>query len=360
MPNTDLGSSSAAQFGRANNFDLIRLLLAVLVILSHSYIMFDGKDSSDPLAAIFHGVTLGEFAVDGFFLLSGYLIVQSWEKGPNLRYFIMKRVLRIYPGFIVAGLLSALVVGPLGAQAASYFSELEVFKLAKSMLLLKVPAVPPSFESLPYPTVNGSMWTIFFEFVCYLAVAVLGLAGAIRVRRYWMVATLALVLLDMAQHALHFLPSQNFYFPALRLSTFFFIGGCFYLFRERIPFHLLQPMPMLACVLLLLAGISFKELPNFVLAVGAGYLLFCVAFWQQPMLGWYRRFPDMSYGVYLYGWPVQKLLLWYVPGMTPRTLFASALACSLSLGLVSWYAIERPFLRLKSINWRFFKFGVSY
>lgn len=352
-----------ARSERANNFDLLRLLLAVLVILSHSYIMFDGKDASDPLASIFHGVTLGELAVDGFFLLSGYLIVQSWEKSPDFWSFMMKRILRIYPGFIVAALLSALVVGPLGTTAAAYFSQLELFKLAKSMLLLKVPAVPPSFESLPFPTVNGSMWTIFFEFICYLAVAALGLAGAIRARRYWLMATLLLVALGIAQKVWHFLPAQNFYFPALRLSTFFFIGACFYLFRERVPYprrSSFRPLPLLGCSLLFLVGISYKELPDVILAAGAGYLLFSVAFWQQPILRWYRRFPDMSYGVYLYGWPVQKLLLWYLPGMTPHTLFATSLVGSLALGLISWYAIESPFLKLKTADWRFTKLKVTY
>lgn len=348
---------------RANNFDLLRLLLAVFVILSHSYIMFDGKDASDPLASLFQGITLGELAVNGFFLLSGYLIVQSWEKTPDLWSFMMKRIWRIYPGFIVAALFSAFVAGPLGSNAASYLSQLELFKLAKSMLFLKVPAVPPSFESLPFPTVNGSMWTIFFEFLCYLAVAVLGLTGAIRHRRYWLMATLLLVALGIAQKAWHFLPAQNFYFPALRLSTFFFVGACFYLFREYVPYPdrtSSRWLPVSACSLLLLLGVSYKALPDIVLATGAGYLLFSLAFWQHPVLSRYRKFPDMSYGVYLYGWPVQKLLLWYVPGMTPRTLFASALACSLVLGLVSWYAIERPFLKLKAINWRLIKPKFTY
>lgn len=352
-----------AQSERANNFDLLRLLLAVLVILSHSYIMFDGRDESDPLASVFHGVTLGELAVDGFFLLSGYLIVQSWEKKPDFLSFMMKRVLRIYPGFIVAALFSALVAGPLGTSAAAYFSQLELFKLVKSMLLLKVPAVPASFESLPFPTVNGSMWTIFFEFLCYLAVAALGLAGAIRNRRYWLMATLLLVALGIVQKAWQVLPAENFYFPALRLSTFFFIGACFYLFREHVPYPRRSPFHqalLLACGLLFLIGVSYKALPHVLLAASAGYLLFSAAFWQQPILGWYRKCPDLSYGVYLYGWPVQKLLLWYVPGITPRTLFASALAGSLALGLISWYAIERPFLKLKMIEWRSRRLKVTY
>jgi peptidoglycan/LPS O-acetylase OafA/YrhL len=357
METTQLDIGRVPTRGRVNNFDLLRLILAILVILSHSYILMDGKDASDPLAAIFHGVTLGELAVDGFFLLSGYLIVQSWDSEARPVAFLKKRVLRIYPGFIVAALVSALVVGPLGTDASRYFAELDIYKLVKSIAVLKVPAVPATFDGYPFPTVNGSMWTIFFEFLCYMAVLAFGVAGAIRLPRYWLAISLVIVITGIVQKLTHIFPDQNFYLPILRFSTFFFIGGCFYLYREKIRF---SPGLALLCGVFLLIGISHKEYPELVLAAGAGYLLFYLAFWRRPALIISGKFPDVSYGVYLYGWPVQKLLLWYVPGITPKLLFVASLAIALGLGMLSWYAIEKPFMKMKNLQWSWKKVRLTY
>jgi peptidoglycan/LPS O-acetylase OafA/YrhL len=341
---TDASALSANEGIRSNNFDLLRLLFAVLVILSHSFVLIDGKDDRDPLFYLFHGFTLGEFSVDGFFLLSGYLIVQSWKANPSPFKFMRKRILRIYPGFLAAALFSALIVGPMGSHPEQYFSDLNVWQLVKSLVVLKVPAVPPVFHGLPYPTVNGSMWTIFFEFVCYSAVLVLGMMGVIRDRAAWLAITLLIFGIGIMQKAFHVFPEENFYFPVLRFFIYFFAGGCFRLYRERIVF---KPWLALACGLFLLVGIGHKGVPDFVAATAGGYLLFYLAFWQSPMLQRFRNYPDVSYGVYLYGWPVQKMLLWYVPLLSPWTLFPLACTLSLILGWMSWYAIEKPFIEMK-------------
>jgi peptidoglycan/LPS O-acetylase OafA/YrhL len=346
-----------SQIRHANNFDLLRLIFAVMVILSHSFVLIDGNNDRDPLTFFFHGITLGEFAVDGFFLLSGYLIVQSWSMRPDPVAFMKKRVLRIYPGFIVAALISALVVGPLGSDAVQYFSDLKIGKLLKSMLFLKVPAVPPAFNGLPYPTVNGSMWTIFFEFACYAAVMVLGMMGAIRTRRAWLAITLMLFVLGIIHKATHVFPEENFYLPIIRFSNFFFAGGCFYLFSEKMRF---KPWLALLCGVLLIIGISNKNMPELILAIAGGYLLFYIAFYQSTTLAQFMSLPDVSYGVYLYGWPVQKLLLWYVPSISSWILFPLSCAVALILGFMSWHFVERPFMEMKTLIGRWKKAGLGY
>jgi peptidoglycan/LPS O-acetylase OafA/YrhL len=106
---------------RENNFNFMRLVFALLVILGHSPELVDGNQSREVLMRIFGTMTCGGFAVDGFFLLSGYLIMQSWERQPDGWKFLKKRLLRIYPGFIVASLICAFVVGPLAGDSATYF-----------------------------------------------------------------------------------------------------------------------------------------------------------------------------------------------------------------------------------------------
>ncbi|RZI40227.1 acyltransferase [Herbaspirillum sp. HC18] len=349
--------TSLGHVGHANNFDLLRLIFAIMVILSHSFILIDGNNNRDPLTFFFHGITLGEFAVDGFFLLSGYLIVQSWSMRPDPIVFMRKRILRIYPGFIVAALISALVVGPLGADAAQYFSELKIGQFLKSMLLLKVPAVPPAFNTLPYPTVNGSMWTIFFEFTCYTAVLLLGVTGAIRARRAWLAITLLIFLIGVVHKTTHLFPEENFYLPIIRFSNFFFAGGCFFLYPEKIKF---KPWMAVLCGMLLLFAISHKDMPELLMALAGGYLLFYAAFYPSQALAHFRSCPDVSYGVYLYGWPVQKLLLWYVPSISSWILFPLSCALALVLGFMSWHLIESPFMEMKPLLGRWKKTGFGY
>jgi peptidoglycan/LPS O-acetylase OafA/YrhL len=101
---------------RQNNFNLVRLLLALLVLLSHAPELIDGNRSQEILTRMFGTLSFGELAVDGFFLLSGYLIMQSWDAQPQAWPFLKKRMLRIYPGFVIATLVCAFAVGPLAAE----------------------------------------------------------------------------------------------------------------------------------------------------------------------------------------------------------------------------------------------------
>src|SRR3977135_675481 len=155
---------------RRNNFNFLRLLFASLVLLSHSSELLDGNREREPLFAIFHTISFGDLAVDGFFLLSGYLIVQSWQLNPSWLRFLKKRILRIYPAFIVASLVCAFIVGPLGSDAAAYFRAFDAPTFIRSMFLLYDPITPQVFEGSPAPYVNGAMWTTKHEFRCYLMV----------------------------------------------------------------------------------------------------------------------------------------------------------------------------------------------
>src|SRR3569833_2262835 len=100
-----------AQSHRSNNLDIMRLMLAAGVLLSHSYELIDGNRSREPLTRIFRTISLGEFVVDAFFVLSGFVIAMSWDRQPNVRRFMVNRILRIYPGFVVAYLFSVLIAG---------------------------------------------------------------------------------------------------------------------------------------------------------------------------------------------------------------------------------------------------------
>ncbi len=337
--------------GRDNNFSFIRLLLAGLVLLSHSPELKDGNRHREILTRLFHTVSFGEVAVTGFFLLSGYLIVQSWQHNPNIFDFLKKRALRIYPGFIVASIVCVFVVGPLGATVASdYLSQFNFLRLIKNIVLLRSPDSPPIFQGHPWPHLNGSMWTIAYEFRCYLLVALLGLMGVIRQRKLWLVISALLLLLLLIPYQIHNFPFKGSGLllgepsTSLRFAAFFVMGGCAYLFRDKIAYT--RKGGIIAAPLLILC-LFRNPLAYFALATFGAYLFFWFAFAKIPLLDRFKSYSDISYGVYLYGWPLQKLLLWYIPGLSPWLLFVLALAFSGVCGLLSWRFVERPALRFK-------------
>lgn len=325
---------------RYNNFNLLRLIFAILVLLSHSFELIDGNRSREILTSIFHTISFGELAVDGFFLLSGYLIVQSWQSFPRPGQFLKKRILRIYPGFIAATIICTFIVAPIGSNIPNYFSGFPFLNFLENTAFLRLPITLPVFSGQSYPMVNGAMWTIFIEFECYLVVLLIGFLGGVGKRKVWLYLTLA-ILCGLGYE------KSGFTFPyeiPFRLGSFFFVGGCFYLYKELVSFN---RKLVFACALLLIVLMTNSSSAEFALAILGGYLLFQFAFMPSPFLAGFLKFPDISYGVYLYGWPTQKLLLWNFPMMSPWTLFTLTCCICFVCGLISWYGIEKQFLKFK-------------
>lgn len=342
---------------RSNNFSFLRLVFASLVILSHSFELVDGNRHRELLTSLFGTLSFGEFAVDGFFLLSGYLIVQSWLSQPQPLLFVRKRVLRIYPAFIVCSIFCALIVGPLASSAVDYFSQFQVAKFIAGSFVLNRPLIPPVFIG----QVNGAMWTIQFEFLCYLSVLLFGVLSLFKKRFFWLLSAIILTLLfinvttvnyvviHLTQHLSNHTTSYILFYSNqfIRLAMFFFVGGSFYLYKEFVPFN-----RTLACLsLLTLFALMFnKYCAEVALAFFGGYILFFIAFTKFTTIDPFRKLPDISYGLYLYSWPVQKLIIWYIVGISPWLVFVLTFLISACLGTLSWYGIEKPFLKLKYIN----------
>lgn len=345
-----MASTASEAERRGNNFNILRLMLALMVLLSHSFDLVDGGPRREPLARLVHATTLAGLALPSFFLISGYLILQSWQHDPHLWRFAARRALRIYPGFIVAVLISAFVAGPLGAASSTYFAELSVPHLLAKTLLLRAPEVPPVFEGTPYAVVNSPPWTISHEARCYAALALLGLAGVTSRPRPWLAISLGLTALSFVFRT----PETVTFKPALlllgdpihllRFAAFFCAGGCFYLYRERIRY---RGRWALGAALLAVPALFHQNTARLALLTLGAYVLFWLAFAPIPALRRLSRSTDISYGTYLYGWPTQKLLLWYQPGLTPWALFGLATLLAGTCGLLSWHLVERPFLRRK-------------
>ncbi|MDB6172546.1 MAG: acyltransferase [Chthoniobacteraceae bacterium] len=330
-----------------NNFQIIRFILATLVLFSHSYQLIDGDARREPLAK-WCGFTLGHVAVCGFFILSGFLIAKSWDRQPHFGDFIVRRVARIYPGFVICGIVCVFVVGPLGAlDASSYFQTCEFGSLSQ-MLVLRWPRTPPAFLGWPYPSLNGSVWSIPYEFRCYVLVALLGIFGAFK-RKAWLAGFILCACIASCFVIPNFRP-KSFLFVVfgepdvlVTMGTVFLAGVGFYVFRNLIAYRMSYVFIAATCLFVGVALLpSNPELP---LAIAGGYLLLGFAHLNLASLRVINLLPDFSYGLYLYGWPLQKISLWMYPSLQPVALFFLVVGPASLLGLLSWFCVEKHFLR---------------
>jgi peptidoglycan/LPS O-acetylase OafA/YrhL len=338
---------------RQNGFGALRLLFASLVILAHCPYLLDGNRSREPLTQMFHtSLSFGVLAVDGFFLISGYLIAQSFLASP--RGYFRRRAVRIYPAFIACSIICALLVGPLVGGLPPTGAG-EWWRLVWRMALLQSPISDGALAGTHNNTLDGSMWTIAYEFRCYVLVALLGWTGLLR-RRWTMLAlTSGLLFLRLAH--LWWPEPQDVHMSdmglilvgqpseTIRLTAVFMVGICFQLFRPQ-----LKGSVALACAFALLPLMYVEGVAEVALVTLGAYGLFWMAFeWDFKPLKTINAKDDISYGVYLYAWPITSLVIWYWKGVPLWALDAITFAGALACGALSWFLLEKRALKLKAL-----------
>lgn len=345
---------------RRNNLNLVRLILAVTVLFSHGFQVAQGNYLGEPLVSLLHPgnfMTLGTTAVCGFFALSGFVITISWQRQPAWRRFLANRVRRIYPGFLTVMALQSFLVAPfVTLHPPQFYSLRQLAELGSDMLFLLpygwpfngLLAVFPNNPEHGGASLNPSLWTLRYEFWCYLLVLALGLLGGLRHR--WLIAGLFLAswLLLVSGFQLPWPRGLTAVFgPVLlwpRLLCCFLSGAVFALLREHIPHS--GWLAALAAVLLAVVSPLWRFGLEALFPLAGTYLLFWFGFHPILRLEGLTRWGDFSYGTYLYGFPIQQLLVHGFPGrFTGWTLFACALPLTLALGALSWHWVEKRFLR---------------
>ena len=295
---------------------------------------------------------LGKLAVYGFFFISGYLVVDSAMRS-TFPSFLAKRVLRIVPGFVVAYLLSITLVFWL---AGGSFDELTptqwATKLAKVAFLLNPAEVGSAFAGTPAPDVNGSLWTIAYEFRCYVLAALVVFLLAQRTATFVVIAAALVVVLlaGLSRDVVFKLDVANFepignVDDAVRFTMIFAIGALYQLQKHRVRG---DGRLAILCAGLLVLGLTSDRLAPILVGVCGGYLVLYLAFLgpRSPLNAINRR-TDISYGVYLYAWPIQKLLILYLPGIAPMALTALTLPLAVIAGFFSWHLVEKIAIRVR-------------
>ena len=333
----------SAPIARRNNFDALRLVAAVSVIFSHSFLIAEGTQRHEWLVLLTGSQSiLGLCGVFVFFAISGFLVTQSFEATGDPLRFLAKRALRIFPGLFIATALSAFVLAPLVTtlEPGAYFSQPAPYRYVVGNTLLdpgvhELPGVmfvnnPAGLE------INGSMWTLRIEFIMYLMVLGLGVTRLLTLPVIMMLLALGIACLHF--QALDLLGGWGW------LLGFFAAGMVLYKLRDSRVFD--GRIALLALAGLVLSVPLREFIPLFPL-FGCYLALWLALNPRLPVIP-AARFGDLSYGLYIYGWPVEQAAIWLTGGRAAWwQVFAIALPATAAFAFLSWHLIERPALRLK-------------
>lgn len=332
----------------SNNITILRHLAALLVLVNHSFDLM-GRSASDPIRLLTGGYTSSSrIGLIFFFFISGLLITQSLFSSDNIKHFLWKRILRIYPAVIAVVLLTVFVVGPIftGLSIGDYFSHQMTWEyLFGGMSLIRLRFYLP--DTFSEQGVNGSLWSLPIEFRFYILLAIFFVAGILKngARRTAIILFILVVYLFygyLPQSAL-----SAYFGPYVRWSAFFFLGSYVYFFREKIKMNFWILLALLVLWYLMrdieIAG-RFTELICF------SYMVLFLSY-HTPVVG--KKFfskNDFSYSIYIYAFPIQQMILHcFADKVTPWGLAGLTAIALIPFCYFSWHYIEKPALRLKHV-----------
>jgi peptidoglycan/LPS O-acetylase OafA/YrhL len=346
---------------RNNALNAWRLAMATGVILWHSWLVTGRTISFEPAHQLMRDVW-----VDGFFAISGFLITWSWFRRPRLRDYFVARGLRILPAFWVCLIVIAFVIAPIGVaiQGGSPGKLLLSpgpigYVLNNSALLIKQGDISGTPIGVPLPGEwDSSLWTLYWEALCYIAIAILGITGLLR--RRWVIPLLFALAVAWSTR----LPSMSAIVEAppdkrppldaatqllitegasARFAMMFLAGTLLYQVRNVIPAR--WSFVALSVAIVLIASLlpNYRWLAAFPLAYA---LVVSGALIHNPRL---RLRTDLSYGVYIYAFPIQQILvICGLAFLAPPVFAIIAAALTLPLAALSWFLVEKPAMSLKA------------
>ena len=338
---------------RRNNFDALRLVAAASVVFSHSFLIAEGTQDHEPLIWLTGNQSiLGLVGVFVFFAISGFLVTQSFEETGDPGRFLMKRALRIFPGLFVATLLSAFVLAPVVTSLpfGLYLSRAEPYEyvLGNTLLDQTVHELPGVrfVDNQVGREINGALWTLRYEFVMYLMVLALGVLRLLTMR-----VALVLVLFGMANLRLNMLDDLEkwgWFFAILSnwgwLVGFFAAGMALYKLRHT---RIFDGRIALLALAGFVTSVPLRQFLALFPLFGCYLALWLAVTPRLPVIP-AARFGDLSYGIYIYGWPAEQAVIWLFGGRAAWwQVFLLALPAAAALAFLSWHLVERPALRLK-------------
>ncbi|MFZ2113276.1 MAG: acyltransferase family protein [Solirubrobacteraceae bacterium] len=351
-----------------NNFDLLRLLAAIMVVFEHSFALLK---IPAPFPNI-EGMSWGFVGVLIFFSISGFLVSRSWSRNPHVVPFAVKRALRIMPALIVVLLASALILGPLTTvdPLRAYLDnpETKAYVVNNTMMQSDYD-LPGVFLHNLYPlAVNGSLWTLPLEIKAYVFVALVGLIGLLSRFRIVLVGLAVLVLLTCVDSLRSSIPGANHFVASLvdiqanpelvyltKLGRYTVYVDMFAAFVIAATLFSLRRWVVMRWEVAIFAVAVFGVTilmgapAPLIGAVAVGpYLVLYLAYRTTGFFRLPARFGDYSYGIYIYAFPIQQTISALLHTTSGWLMFAIAMPVTSLAAILSWHWIERPALNIKS------------
>lgn len=349
-------TTSATHAANPNAFDALRCLLAIGVVYSHAFFL-GGYPPEHFLAWTKGQAIVGELAVLGFFGLSGYLVTASYTRSDSFLDYLSKRIRRIVPGLWMCLLVTAGVIAPaifylrhgsvdgftwIGGEASALR-----YLVSNLAITIRQWSIAGVMDGAIYGgSLNGSLWSLWPESLCYLLVALLGSAGLFT--RHRPLLLLGLVALFVFHAARILLPALEF--PVLptwtvlvdrgRYVLAYLVGTSLWIWRDRF----VPDLPAALLLVLVLASLArfggLQLLAPLLIPLTLVFVGQCVSLRLQN---------DVSYGLYIYGFPVQQLLAaTALPRAHWSLFFVASLLLTLVFAFLSWRFVEKPFLRRRA------------
>lgn len=325
-----------------NNFDLIRLIAALAVIFGHSFYLFPTNGYIDPVSKLFVDDYSGSLAVYLFFFLSGIFITSSFDRSKSPVKFILARVFRIWPALIICILITVFVIGPIFTDRTliDYFRAGQTWKyLINNIVMFRFEHVLTGVftDNLFKISINGSLWTLPTEIICYFIILIAGLLGLLKRKIY---VIIILVIFYLIRHN-HFFVGSFEQAANIKQLFFFLFGMLSYTFRKYFIIDYKIGLFIVGCCI-------FAYKLNFFGAVWLSYLSLIYLMLLLATASFFKKIKlpgDYSYGIYIYGFLIQQIVAHFFHKLTsyPSMLITIPLTCI--IGSISWYIVEYPAIK---------------
>ena len=336
----------------ANNFDIIRILFAWLVIISHAYILSGSKQCDWICEATHHYINFSYFGVKGFITISGFLIFKSLERSPNPLDYLWKRIIRIYPGLIMVLALSILMAYLIYKPDNNFFnfkSEAIDYFLNNLTLYHNQWRIHGVFDNNANTAINGSLWTMGFEFFFYLVLLLLfPIRHLKKILTPMLIIGIVILLYGNLYHiadlkTVDFKLRVDFIFE---LGTFFLVGSFWGIINWK---HIKYDYPIFIASCIGLCVVVALKLNPIWLCLSWPYIVLFIGQKTSRLAGWiHENIEDPSFGIYLYAFPVQQLIIYFFKPSVFVLLWSSTIV-SFTLGIISWKWIEKKILKWKNL-----------
>jgi peptidoglycan/LPS O-acetylase OafA/YrhL len=324
---------------RFNHLGRLRIFLATLVLISHAFPL---TNAQEPLGALTGSVTGGSIAVVGFFFISGFLVTRSWIRVKRPIEFVVNRLFRIWPALFIALVFGA-SIGVVVSTAkfnVALTSAWHYFAMNLPLINGISFQIEGAFLNHPNPSINGSLWTLEWEVFCYISVWVIGLIGCLRGRVLPLV-TVFMVLVGIYLVAVYDISLLRGSLDIALILFSFSLGALGFFIHSMFGGYYLTVGLLLAGLISKFAMGDLALLMPVFLVCGIITLISFTTFLPNG-----DAKSDPSYGIYIFAFPVQQLVVWFYPDCSPLQNIMYSLPVVYVMGMLSWHYVERPMIRV--------------